>query len=117
MSPTGFLIWTTLIKSILLLALILGLVSYTVYAERRVSALIQDRLGPNRVGWQGLLQPVADAAKLLLKENFTPKSANYFYFRLASKLSMVPPILVLGVLPFGSSLFGVPMTIANVNIG
>lgn len=117
MSPTGFLIWTTLIKSALLLVVILGLVSYTVYAERRVSALIQDRLGPNRVGWQGLLQPVADAAKLLLKENFTPKNANYFYFRLASKLAMVPPILVLGVLPFGSSLFGVPMTIASINVG
>jgi len=93
------------------------LVSYTVYAERRVSALIQDRLGPNRVGWQGLLQPIADALKLLLKENFTPKSANYFYFRLAPKLVMVPPILVLGVIPFGSSLFGLPMTIANINVG
>lgn len=117
MSPTGFLIWTTFLKSAILLGIILGLVSYTVYAERRVSALIQDRLGPNRVGWQGLLQPVADAVKLLLKENFTPKNANYFYFRLASKLAMVPPILVLAVLPFGSSLFGVPMTIANINVG
>ena len=117
MSPIGFLIWTTLVKSAVLLGIILGLVSYTVYAERRVSALIQDRLGPNRVGWQGLIQPIADALKLLLKENFTPKSANYFYFRLAPKLVMVPPILVLGVIPFGSSLFGVPMTIANINVG
>ena len=116
-SPVGFLIWTTLLKSGILLGIILGLVSYTVYAERRVSALIQDRLGPNRVGWQGLLQPVADAVKLLLKENFTPKNANYFYFRLAPKLVMIPPILVLGVIPFGSSLFGLPMTIANINVG
>ena len=117
MSPVGFLIWTTFLKSAILLGIILGLVSYTVYAERRVSALIQDRLGPNRVGWQGLLQPIADAAKLLLKENFTPKNANYFYFRLAPKLVMIPPILVLGVLPFGSSLFGVQMTIASINVG
>ncbi len=117
MTPTGFLIWTTLLKSAILLGIILGLVSYTVYAERRVSALIQDRLGPNRVGWQGLLQPVADAVKLLLKENFTPKNASYFYFRLAPKLVMIPPILVMGVIPFGSSLFGVPMTIANINVG
>jgi NADH-quinone oxidoreductase subunit H len=116
-SPLGWLIWTTFLKSAVLLAVILGLVSYTVYAERRVSALIQDRLGPNRVGWQGLLQPIADAAKLLLKENFTPKNANYFYFRLAPKLVMIPPILVLGVLPFGSSLFGIPMTIASINVG
>lgn len=117
MTPIGFLIWTTLLKSAILLGIILGLVSYTVYAERRVSALIQDRLGPNRVGWQGLLQPVADAVKLLLKENFTPQNANYFYFRLAPKLVMIPPILVMGVIPFGSSLFGVPMTIANINVG
>ena len=117
MSPAGFVLWTTLLKSAILLGIILGLVSYTVYAERRVSALIQDRLGPNRVGWQGLLQPIADAAKLLLKENFTPKNANYFYFRLAPKLVMIPPILVLAVLPFGSSLFGVQMTIASINIG
>jgi len=117
MTPLGFLIWTTLLKSAILLGIILGLVSYTVYAERRVSALIQDRLGPNRVGWQGLLQPIADAAKLLFKENFTPKNANHFYFRLAPKLVMIPPILVMGVIPFGSSLFGVPMTIASINVG
>lgn len=117
MSPVGFLIWTTLLKSGVLLGIILGLVSYTVYAERRVSALIQDRLGPNRVGWQGLIQPVADALKLLLKENFTPKNANYFYFRLAPKLVMIPPVLVLAVIPVGSSLFGVPMTIASLNVG
>ncbi|HLB34387.1 MAG TPA: complex I subunit 1 family protein [Chthoniobacterales bacterium] len=116
-SPFGFLLWTTLLKSAALLGLVLGIVSYTVYAERRVSALMQDRLGPNRVGWQGLLQPIADAVKLLLKENFTPKNANYLYFRLAPKLVMVPPVLVLAVLPFGSSLFGVPMTIASINIG
>lgn len=117
MTPAGFVLWTTLIKSAILLGIVLFLVSYTVYAERKVSALIQDRLGPNRVGWQGLLQPVADAVKLLLKENFTPKSANYFYFRLSPKLVMIPPILVMGVLPFGSSLFGLPMTIANINVG
>ncbi|MFI0347283.1 MAG: NADH-quinone oxidoreductase subunit H [Chthoniobacterales bacterium] len=117
MTPAGFVLWTTFLKSAILLGIVLFLVSYTVYAERRVSAMIQDRLGPNRVGWQGLLQPVADAVKLLLKENFTPKSANYFYFRLAPKLVMIPPILVMGVLPFGSSLFGLPMTVANINVG
>lgn len=117
MTPAGFVLWTTLVKSAVLLGIVLFLVSYTVYAERKVSALIQDRLGPNRVGWQGLLQPVADALKLLLKENFTPKNANYFYFRLAPKLVMVPPILVMGVLPFGSSLFRLSMTIANINVG
>ncbi len=128
--PGVFLVWTSLAKTIGLLAVILGLVSYTVYAERKVCAWIQDRVGPNRVGipltllglkkdipFLGLGQPIADALKLLLKENFIPASVNKFYYYIAPKLSMIPPILVLAVLPFGSSLFGVPMVIADVNIG
>lgn len=130
MQPEVFLAWTTVVKIVLLLGVVLGLVSYTVYAERRVSALIQDRLGPNRVGipltllggkkdipFAGLGQPIADALKLLLKENFIPRSTNRFYFYIAPKLTMIPPILVLAVLPFGSELFGVPMVIANIDIG
>lgn len=124
LQPEIFLIWTSLAKTIGLLAVILGFVSYTVYAERKVCAFIQDRVGPNRVGVPltnvrilGLGQPIADAVKLLLKENFIPKSVNRFYYYIAPKLSMIPPILVLAVLPFGSTLFGVPMVIADVNIG
>jgi NADH-quinone oxidoreductase subunit H len=116
-TPEIFLVWTTLIKIAALLGVVLGLVSYTVYAERRVSAFIQDRLGPNRVGPQGLLQPIADAVKLLLKENFIPAGVHKFYYLLAPMLSMIPPILVLAVLPFGSELFGVPMVIDNIDIG
>lgn len=115
--------------------IILPLVSYTVYAERRVSALMQDRIGPNRTGiplsvipWLGLKdrqfpllgglgQPIADAVKFLLKEDFTPAHVNKFYYWLAPCLAMVPAILTIAVVPFGSSLFGVPMVIANVNIG
>ncbi len=117
MEPAVFLTWTTMIKIIAILGVVLGLVSYTVYAERRVSAFIQDRVGPNRVGPQGLFQPIADALKLLLKENFTPSGTNRFYYYIAPKLSMIPPILVLAVLPFGSTLFGVPMVIADIDIG
>ena len=58
----------------ILLGVILFMVSYAVYAERRVSAFIQDRLGPNRVGPAGLFQPIADMFKLLLKEDFTPRA-------------------------------------------
>lgn len=128
--PEVFLIWTSVLKTIGLLAIILGFVSYTVYAERKVCAFIQDRLGPNRVGLPltllgfkkdipllGLGQPIADALKLLLKENFIPNSVNKFYYYIAPKLTMIPPILVLAVLPFGSSLFGVPMVIADINVG
>jgi NADH-quinone oxidoreductase subunit H len=124
MQPEVFLVWTSLAKTIGLLAVILGLVSYTVFAERKICAWIQDRVGPNRTGIPltgvrilGLGQPIADALKLLLKENFIPAEVNKFYYYIAPKLSMVPAILVLAVLPFGSSLFGVPMVIADVNIG
>ncbi len=103
---------------------VLPMVSYTVYAERRISALIQDRLGPNRVGipftnlrMQGLGQPIADAMKFLLKEELTPAHVNKFYFWLAPGLAMVPALLTLAVIPFGSTVLGVPMVIANVNIG
>ena len=93
------------------------MVSYSVYAERRVSALIQDRLGPNRVGPAGLFQPVADAMKFLLKEDFTPAHVNKFYYWLAPCLAMMPAIMTLAVVPFGSTLFGVPMVIADINVG
>jgi len=122
--PGPFLVWTSLLKSMIFLGVILFLVSYTVYAERKVSAFIQDRIGPNRVGlpltdlplW-GLGQPIADAVKLLLKENFIPAKVNKFFYYIAPKLTMIPPILVLAVLPFGSTLFGQKMVIADINIG
>lgn len=124
MQPEVFLVWTSLAKTVILLGIILGFVSYTVYAERKVCAFIQDRVGPNRVGIPltnirllGLGQPIADALKLLLKENFIPNSVNKFYYYIAPKLTMIPPILVLAVLPFGSSLFGVKMVIADIDIG
>ena len=128
--PWVFLLWTTFLKSFIFLNAAIIVVSVTVFAERKVSAFIQDRVGPNRVGipltlfggkkdsfFFGLGQMVADPIKLLTKENFVPAGVNKFYFWLAPKLVMVPPILVLAVIPFGSTLFGVPMTIANLNIG
>ncbi|MEN3368119.1 MAG: NADH-quinone oxidoreductase subunit [Verrucomicrobiota bacterium] len=107
----------SLVKIVALLAVVLGIMNYAVYAERRISALIQDRLGPNRVGPAGLFQPIADAAKFLLKEDFTPGHVNTFYYWLAPCLAMIPAITTLAVVPFGSSLFGVPMVIADINVG
>jgi len=113
-----FFIGTSLLKIIgMIFIVILPMVSYAVYAERRVSALIQDRLGPNRVGPAGLFQPIADAAKFLLKEDFTPATVNTFYYWLAPCLAMIPAILTIAVVPFGSTLFGVPMVIADINVG
>ena len=112
-----YFITTSLIKIVALLAVVLGIMNYAVYAERRISALIQDRLGPNRVGPAGLFQPIADAAKFLLKEDFTPGHVNTFYYWLAPCLAMIPAITTLAVVPFGSTLFGVPMVIADINVG
>ncbi|MEY2481105.1 MAG: NADH-quinone oxidoreductase subunit [Verrucomicrobiota bacterium] len=112
-----FFIGISLLKIVCLLAVVLGLMNYAVLAERRVSALMQDRLGPNRVGPAGLLQPIADAFKFLLKEQFTPAHVNKFYYFLAPCLAMIPAITTLAVIPFGSTLAGVPMVIADVNVG
>jgi len=133
LSLDWFLILTSLAKTLgIIFLIVLPMVSYTVYAERRVSALIQDRIGPNRVNMPlsilgfkkdlvlplgGLGQPVADAVKFILKEDLTPDHVNKFYYWLAPCLAMVPAILTLAVIPFGSTLLGVPMVIANVNIG
>lgn len=131
MQPEVFLVWTSIAKTaFIVFGVVLPLVSLSVFAERKVCAFIQDRLGPNRVGlpttlvgfksdWRlaGIGQMIADPIKLVLKENFIPASVNKFYYYIAPKLSMIPPILVFAVLPFGSTFFGVPMTIANVDIG
>jgi len=114
----SFFIVTSLLKIVgILFVVILPMVSYSVYAERRVSAFIQDRPGPNRVGPAGLLQPIADMFKLLLKEDFTPRNVNTLYYWLAPCLAMMPAIITIAVVPFGSTLFGVPMVIADVNVG
>src|SRR5687767_14127740 len=109
---------------------VLPMVSYTVYAERRVSAAIQDRVGPNRTGFPttligfkkdlqlflgGLGQPIADAMKFILKEDFTPGHVNKFYFWLAPCLAMLP-LVSLAFIPFGSSINGEPLVIADVNV-
>mgnify|MGYP005848528691 CR=1 FL=1 len=83
-----------------------------VYLERRVIAFMQDRLGPNRVGPQGLLQPVADVLKLLTKEDIVPANADPWVYRLASFAVVVPALLVYTVIPFGPKL-----VIADLNIG
>lgn len=105
------------IKIVGVLLVLLPMIAYSVVAERRISAFIQDRLGPNRVGPFGLLQPLADGLKFLLKEDFTPNYVRKAYFYLAPLLTLVPAFVVFAVVPFGSALFGQRMVIANLNIG
>src|SRR5260370_24176274 len=112
-----FLIGTSFLKIFaMIFIVILPMVSYAVYAERRVSAFMQDRLGPNRVGPAGLLQPIADAAKFLLKEDFTPATVKTFYYLLAPCLCRLPEILTISVVPFCSPLFRVPVVLAHINL-
>ncbi len=120
---------------------IMPLVTVAVYFERRISAVIQDRVGPNRVGvpltllgfkkdWQpfgigGLAQAAADGLKFILKEDFVPANVRTFYYWLAPCMTIVPALLTCVVLPFGSELnlsfFGIAqpikMVIADLSIG
>ena len=98
-------------------AVVLPLVAYSVVAERRISAWIQDRVGPNRVGPWGLLQPAADGLKFILKEDFTPAYVRKVYFWLAPAVSMVPALLTLAVIPFGTKIGNQPAVIADLNVG
>jgi NADH-quinone oxidoreductase subunit H len=84
-----------------------GIVAYMVWGERKVAARFQDRIGPNRVGPLGLLQPIADAIKLLTKEDIVPKSADQWVHLLAPVLILVSAFLVLPVIPFGVGLAAV----------
>ena len=102
--------------SCVILAL-LGIVAYTVLLERRVAAWMQDRIGPNRVGFQGLLQPIADFMKLILKEDILPNYVNKPYYILAPALVMVPSLLSIAVIPWGSTLFGRKCVIADIDVG
>src|SRR6478672_12144156 len=105
------------IKIIAVFSVLMFIVAYAVWVERKVSAAIQDRIGPNRVGIFGLLQPAADAVKSFLKEDFTPQHVRKVYFWLAPAIVMIPSLLVVAVIPFGSNLGGQKMVIADLNVG
>ena len=110
-----------LIKIVLVLLVILTTVANLVYAERRISAFIQNRIGPNRVGPLGLLQAPADVLKLFIKEDIVPAKANHFIHTLAPVISITVALTTFAVIPFGDTivLFGrtVKLMIAEVNIG
>lgn len=111
-----FLFWSAF-KVMMAFAIIMPMVAYSVMLERRVSAAIQDRIGPNRVGPFGIHQPMADGLKAILKEDFTPSHVRRIYFILAPAISMIPAFLTVAVIPFGSKLGNQNMVIANLNVG
>jgi|ERR1051326_3143445 NADH-quinone oxidoreductase subunit H len=105
------------LKIVGVFAVLMTIVAYAVWVERKVAASIQDRRGPNRVGPFGLLQPVADAIKAFLKEDFTPGHVRKAYYWLAPAIVMIPSLLTVAIIPFGSRLGGQKMVIADLNVG
>jgi NADH-quinone oxidoreductase subunit H len=123
LSPFALFVLFSAIKILGVFAVLMFIVAYAVWVERKVSAAIQDRHGPNRVGWFGLLQPAADAVKAFLKEDFTPAHVRKAYYWLAPAIVMIPSLMTVAVIPFGSQLplgrqLGTQkLVIADLNVG
>src|SRR2546425_282069 len=122
----------SLIKIVCVIGVVLTMFAYSVLAERKISAFIQDRVGPNRAAPPligsvpvmgpfltrlGFWQPVADGLKALLKEDFTPAYVRKAYFWLAPAIALIPSFLTVAVIPFGSRLRSQPMVIADLDVG
>jgi NADH-quinone oxidoreductase subunit H len=118
--------WITVVeavvKSVVLIAILVTGFAYVTLFERRALARIQTRIGPNRVGPWGLLQPAADGLKLIFKEELLPARADRVLFIAAPILTVIPALIILGVMPFGPpvTLFGLTFRLGvadNVNVG
>lgn len=117
--------WIFLIEKLALIAIIITIslvvAMYATYGERKVAAWMQDRVGPNRAGPFGLLQPLADGLKLFFKEEIIPNSSNKFLFILGPSLAMLTAMMTCAVVPWGREvhLFGrtISLQIADINIG
>ncbi len=111
----------TIIKIGVVVGVLLLIIAYLIWVERKVIAHMQVRLGPMRVGWHGLLQPIADGLKLIFKEDIIPARASKVVFVLAPVIATVPALMAIAVIPFGDtiSIFGksIDMVITDVNIG
>jgi NADH-quinone oxidoreductase subunit H len=105
------------LKIVGVFAVLMFIVAYVVWVERRTAAFIQDRLGPNRVGPLGLLQPAADAIKAFLKEDFTPAQVRKTYYWIAPAIVMIPSLLTVAIIPFGSQIGAQKMVVADLNVG
>lgn len=101
-----------LLKIAVIVLPLLGLVAYYTYAERKVIGYIQVRIGPNRVGWRGLLQPIADAVKLMMKEIIIPTKSDKALFLMAPMIAIAPALAAWAVFPFDEGL-----VLADINAG
>lgn len=117
---SALLLEKTILVAILTLVT-LGIAAYLTWGERKVAAFMQDRIGPNRAGVFGLLQPLADAGKLFFKEEFIPVKAERWLFIIGPAVAMITATITSAVIPWGTELpiFGrnVQLQVADVNIG
>jgi len=112
LGPTPWLVLWTLVKILVIAVPIILCVAYLTYWERKMIGFMHIRLGPNRVGFKGLLQPFADVFKLLTKEVIVPSQSNKILFILAPVVTLMPALAAWAVVPFGPE-----MVLANVNAG
>ena len=114
------LIWEWIIKSVLILLTMTGGFAYVTLYERKVLARMQVRIGPNRAGPGGILQPIADAVKLIFKEELIPANANKLIFVMAPVITVIPALVITAVVPWGTAitLFGrtIPLGLADINV-
>lgn len=110
-----------IILVVALFAVSLGIAAYSTWGERKVAAALQDRIGPNRAGPFGLLQPLADGGKLFFKEGFIPANAEKFLFILGPSITMFISLITGAVIPWGQSLniggTSFDVQVANVDVG
>jgi NADH-quinone oxidoreductase subunit H len=117
--------WALVLEKLLLIVVVVSIsllfAMYSTYAERKVAAALQDRPGPNRFGWFGLLQPVADAIKLFFKEEIIPSHANKILFVLGPALAMLAALMTSAVIPWGDTLVlggrEISLQVADLDIG
>src|SRR5437764_13099368 len=117
--------WAFILEKLILIAVVITasllIAMYSTYAERKIAAYMQDRIGPNRAGPFGILQPLADGMKLFFKEEIIPNSSNKVLFVLGPSLAMLTAMMTCAVVPWAGdiTLFGrtISLQIADVNIG
>ena len=121
MSDPAFELTSAFTKILLVVVALFGVVAVMGWVERRLSAMIQFRWGPNRVGPFGLFQPIADGIKFIFKQDFTPRDSSKTVHTLAPALAMIPALCAFSVVPFGPTvrLFGraIDLVIVNLNSG
>jgi NADH-quinone oxidoreductase subunit H len=117
LSETQQFVVFTAVKILAAFGVLMTMVAYIVLVERKVCAFIQDRIGPNRAGPFGLLQPAADGIKAFLKEEVTPAHVRKIFYVIAPAIALMPAILNLAVIPFGSQIGKQQMVLANLNVG